>query len=135
VAKLANAPPDATELAHTTRDVIASRPCARPFPNALEHSPHGAPVNLIVERPLEEDAELALIDVIDEGPGVAPSIVPHTFERFVTGEARKGLGIGLFLANRDRPPPRRRSHPRVVRGQRRALQTVAPDRLNVAPGA
>jgi len=68
--------------------------------NALKHSPHGAPVNILVERQIKEDTELALIDVIDEGPGVAPSIVPHIFERFVTGEARKGLGIGLFLARR-----------------------------------
>lgn len=67
--------------------------------NAIRHSPRNAAVNILVERRLEDDVEQAIVDVIDEGPGVPPAMVPHIFERFVTGD-KKGLGIGLFLARR-----------------------------------
>lgn len=67
--------------------------------NAIRHSPRNAAVNILVERRLKNDGEQAIIDVVDEGPGVPPAMVPHIFERFVTGD-KKGLGIGLFLARR-----------------------------------
>jgi len=67
--------------------------------NALKHSPASASVTLSLGRTLHGEAECATIDVIDEGPGVPPSLLPHIFERFVTGK-KGGLGIGLFLAKR-----------------------------------
>ena len=67
--------------------------------NALKHSPRNATVNVLIERMIKDDIEQAIIDVVDEGPGVPAAIMPHIFERFVTGD-KKGLGIGLFLARR-----------------------------------
>jgi signal transduction histidine kinase len=65
--------------------------------NAIQKSPANAPVNVFVER----RSELALVQVIDEGPGIPQEILPHVFERFVSGAPRQGgLGLGLYLAKR-----------------------------------
>lgn len=77
--------------------------------NALQKSPAGAPVSVFVtlhgNRP---DGPLVKVDVQDQGPGIAPDILPHVFERFVTGAPQQsdgsppqgGLGLGLYLAKR-----------------------------------
>jgi signal transduction histidine kinase len=39
--------------------------------------------------------------VLDEGPGIAAEMLPHIFERYVTGTSRTGgLGLGLYIAKR-----------------------------------
>jgi signal transduction histidine kinase len=39
------------------------------------------------------------VQVRDNGPGIAPTLLPHLFERFVRGDAaRTGEGTGLGLA-------------------------------------
>ena len=41
---------------------------------------------------------LRTIDVIDEGPGIPPSLLPHLFEPFARGSASvEGCGLGLHL--------------------------------------
>jgi signal transduction histidine kinase len=67
--------------------------------NAIKHSPKRAAVRVVLSRFENDGAEIARIEVIDEGPGVAPDVLPHVFERFVIGpRQRAGLGLGLFLA-------------------------------------
>ena len=69
--------------------------------NAVRHSPDEAPVTVFIRREKRENDEVARIDIVDEGPGVAPEVLPHIFERFVSGERRRGgLGLGLYLAKR-----------------------------------
>jgi len=69
--------------------------------NAVKHSPETAPVKMTVRREPHERGERARVDVTDKGPGVPPEILPRLFERFVTGEARRGgTGLGLYLAHR-----------------------------------
>lgn len=69
--------------------------------NAAQHSPDGAPVTVLVETERREDRELAMIDVLDEGPGVPHELLPHIFDRFVTTKSRTGgLGLGLYVAKR-----------------------------------
>jgi two-component system OmpR family sensor kinase len=71
--------------------------------NALQKSPAGAPVSVFVtvqkNRP---DGPLAKIDVVDEGPGIPQDMLPHVFDRYVTGSSapQGGLGLGLYLAKR-----------------------------------
>jgi two-component system OmpR family sensor kinase len=70
--------------------------------NALQKSPAQAPVSVFVtlqkNRP---DGPFAKVDVQDEGPGIPPDILPHVFDRFVTGtQPHGGLGLGLYLAKR-----------------------------------
>lgn len=69
--------------------------------NAFEQSPNGGTVNVVIATETLEAGEYARVQVIDEGPGVAPEMLPRIFERHTTSKARGGgLGLGLFLAKR-----------------------------------
>jgi two-component system OmpR family sensor kinase len=69
--------------------------------NAIGHSPRSAAVNLFVEELQQGDTGWAHLQVIDEGPGVPEEILPHIFDRYVTGRSKTGgVGLGLYLANR-----------------------------------
>jgi signal transduction histidine kinase len=59
--------------------------------NALRHG--APPVDIsAAERPPYVD-----IRVTDSGPGVPPSVRDRLFDRFATGSARSGTGLGLFI--------------------------------------
>jgi signal transduction histidine kinase len=63
--------------------------------NAGRHSPTGGTVTLRAAR----DGERVLLDVVDEGPGIAPANRSAVFQRFTTGAAAPGDGgTGLGLA-------------------------------------
>jgi len=63
--------------------------------NALVHTPPGTAVDIAASVSDEHVA----ISVRDNGPGIAPDILPHIFERFYRGQAsRTGLGAGLGLS-------------------------------------
>ena len=64
--------------------------------NALDAMPEGG--TLEVELATSADGE-AEVRVIDTGSGVAPSLLPHIFEPFVTGK-QAGLGLGLAVSRR-----------------------------------
>jgi two-component system OmpR family sensor kinase len=66
--------------------------------NAIQKSPTTAAINIFVRR--EDRRRQALVEVIDEGPGIPPEQLPHLFDRFHTGRPEGGLGLGLDLAKR-----------------------------------
>ncbi len=69
--------------------------------NAIEQSPHGGTVTVVIATETQPQGEYARVQVIDEGPGVPPDLLPQIFERHTTSKARVGgLGLGLFLAKR-----------------------------------
>jgi signal transduction histidine kinase len=66
--------------------------------NAIAWSPHDAPV---LVRVRDSDEPLALlIDVADQGPGIAPGVLTRLFERGARAGPRGGHGLGLFIARR-----------------------------------
>jgi signal transduction histidine kinase len=64
--------------------------------NAIRHSPTGGEVRVAVRL----DGPSALLDVEDDGRGVAPEDMPHIFERFwrASGAPSGGTGLGLAIA-------------------------------------
>jgi signal transduction histidine kinase len=66
--------------------------------NAMKFVAANGTIRLQVERRASE-MEFALIDT---GPGIHPSALPHVFKRFwqIDGCARRGLGLGLYICER-----------------------------------
>jgi signal transduction histidine kinase len=62
--------------------------------NALRHTPEGTPVT-VSANPHNGAAELT---VADSGPGLPDGAATHVFERFYTGDATRGAGLGLAIA-------------------------------------
>lgn len=75
--------------------------------NALRFSPDHAPVRVeVTTQPASPEAPggataagHVMIAVSDQGPGIAPELLPHLFERFMSGANSVGIGIGLYLAS------------------------------------
>jgi two-component system, OmpR family, sensor histidine kinase BaeS len=63
--------------------------------NAIRYGSAGGLVEIIVER----EGNGAAIAVHDDGPGVAPALLEHVFERFVRGPESAGSGLGLPIAS------------------------------------
>jgi signal transduction histidine kinase len=62
--------------------------------NALRHTPEGTQVIVSAER----HNGAAELTVADSGPGVGDGAASHVFERFYTGDAARGAGLGLAIA-------------------------------------
>jgi heavy metal sensor kinase len=85
-------------------DVVADRMTLRQavlnlLDNAIKHSPDGAAIDVVVRR---EGAD-AVLEVVDNGPGIAPEHLPHVFERFYRADKARsrssgGAGLGLAIA-------------------------------------
>ena len=63
--------------------------------NAVQASPSGGTVRVRESH----DPESAIIEVIDEGPGIAPEHLSRLFDPFFTTKAR-GTGLGLAISQR-----------------------------------
>jgi CheY-like chemotaxis protein len=66
--------------------------------NAIKFTPEGGDVRVR----LEHHGSASRIEVTDTGRGIAPSLLPHVFERFRQGdgeavERQSGLGLGLSI--------------------------------------
>ncbi|GAB4429287.1 MAG: HAMP domain-containing sensor histidine kinase [Anaerolineae bacterium] len=64
--------------------------------NALKHTPPGGTVTISLYR----DPEWVRVIVADTGRGIAPTALPHIFERFYQAKDhnQKGSGLGLSIA-------------------------------------
>ncbi|MFD9306545.1 ATP-binding protein [Streptomyces sp. NPDC060048] len=71
--------------------------------NALKHG--GAPVSVRVRTAPLLTGDRLLIEVADSGPGIAPEVLPHIFDRFFKADAARtrstgsGLGLAITLEN------------------------------------
>ena len=70
--------------------------------NAMQYSPAGTAIQVEVQRTADGSA---LLQVRDQGMGIAPELLPHVFDLFVQGvrplhRRGGGLGVGLTLVQR-----------------------------------
>ncbi len=90
--------------AHTRPSVTIDRDgferaLANVLDNALRHTPRGGTVDIAHG----DDADHAFVRVIDDGPGIAPDLLPHLFEltaRTASSSRIEGAGLGLTIAAR-----------------------------------
>jgi two-component system sensor histidine kinase BaeS len=88
--------------------------------NALRYTPAGSEVAISAERsaPNPETGDRTgsagraasgtgvptedrvAISVVDQGPGIAPEVLPHLFDRFAKSSDSRGSGLGLAIARR-----------------------------------
>jgi two-component system sensor histidine kinase PilS (NtrC family) len=64
--------------------------------NALRHSRRG-PASISIRVSMERAGSIVKLDVVDDGPGVAPEARTQLFEPFFT-TAAGGTGLGLYIA-------------------------------------
>jgi two-component system OmpR family sensor kinase len=64
--------------------------------NALRYTPPGG----IVDVTLHRDTGVVMVDIADNGPGIAPELLPRVFDRFfrIEGGDTEGSGLGLAIA-------------------------------------
>jgi two-component system sensor histidine kinase KdpD len=66
--------------------------------NAIRYA--GPRAHIVLEA--QRDGEEILLSVTDDGPGIAPDMLPHVFDKFVraptSGDAGEGTGLGLAIA-------------------------------------
>jgi len=62
--------------------------------NALRHTPADGRVTVAGST----EPGWILLEVRDTGRGVEPELLPHIFDRFVTGDDSRGSGLGLAIA-------------------------------------
>ncbi len=85
-------------------DVLADRPTLRQavinvLDNAIKHSQEGAAIEVAIRRAGTD----AVLEVADNGPGIAHEHLPHVFERFYRADRARsrtsgGAGLGLAIA-------------------------------------
>ncbi len=63
--------------------------------NALRHTPAGGRVTV---GGSDGDRRWIRLEVRDTGRGIEPALLPHVFDRFVTGDDSRGSGLGLAIA-------------------------------------
>jgi two-component system OmpR family sensor kinase len=73
--------------------------------NAVQKSPAQAVVSIFVRlQDRRPDGARAIVEVVDQGPGIPKDLLPRLFDRFVSGSrpgtSSGGLGLGLYLAKR-----------------------------------
>jgi two-component system, OmpR family, sensor kinase len=85
-------PGDGSRLAQVLANLLA---------NARTHTPPGTNVTVT----LAAEPACALVSVTDDGPGIAPDLLPHIFERFARGSTSRsrdngstGLGLAIVRA-------------------------------------
>jgi two-component system, OmpR family, sensor kinase len=67
--------------------------------NAVRHSPAGGAVEITLSNETRNDGTWARVEIVDQGAGIPPELLPRIFERFVRGPGKSGgLGLGLHLA-------------------------------------
>jgi two-component system OmpR family sensor kinase len=68
--------------------------------NARTHTPPGTAITVA----LEPNTSTVQLSVLDEGPGIAPELLPHVFERFARGSESRSrengsTGLGLSIVD------------------------------------
>ncbi len=87
-------PPDLPRVSADAR--LVERVLQNLIGNAIKFTPEGGAIRITAHQIQEQPGKL-YVSVSDTGPGIAPEIRDHLFEKFTTGK-QQGRGTGLGLA-------------------------------------
>ena len=92
----------ATDPVIVSADPVRMRQCVdNLLANAITHSPKGGAVSVFIAPQTKDGQAWGYIEVTDEGPGIPEELLPHIFDRFLTGRSEHGgVGLGLYIAKR-----------------------------------
>lgn len=68
--------------------------------NAIKYSPAGKTVEIRLSSDERGGKPWCILEVVHQGPGIAPEMVSTLFERFRFGADSKGIGLGLHRVHR-----------------------------------
>jgi len=68
--------------------------------NAVKYAPKQTPISITVTTERQTDGRWVLLTVSNQGPGIPAEQRASLFQPFVAGAQSRGLGLGLYLANR-----------------------------------
>lgn len=68
--------------------------------NAVNYAPKQTPISIKVTAERQTDGGWVLLTVSNQGPGIPAEQRATLFQPFVAGAQSRGLGLGLYLANR-----------------------------------
>jgi signal transduction histidine kinase len=78
---------------------VDSKELARVFLNLLQNAAQAAPAGVRVQLRSRRDGDLAVVEVVDDGPGVPDAVRPRLFEPYFTTKS-SGTGLGLAICRR-----------------------------------
>ena len=107
------------------------RALANIIDNALRHTPPGGTIDITCGN----GTDGAYVRVIDDGPGIAPDILPRVFEPTVRADSARnshngGAGLGLTIAARLLQTKAARSTPQTPPTAARSSHFASPNRLH-----
>jgi signal transduction histidine kinase len=90
-----------TSPAVTIDRAAVDRALSNVLDNALRHTPPGGTIDVTCG----EGTDGAFVQVVDDGPGIAPDLLPQLFEPIVRADSKRngganGAGLGLTIAAR-----------------------------------
>lgn len=86
--------PDGAEATANVDPVRVREVIGNLVANAIRYSPKGGRIAIVVAS----DAAAVSVTVRDTGPGIAPEVLEHLFERFTRSDESRGSGLGLAIA-------------------------------------
>jgi signal transduction histidine kinase len=86
---------DVTATVQANRDDLRSL-----FHNLIDNALRYAPEDGIVDVRLSGEGSTVTVDIVDNGPGIPPELLPRVFDRFfrIEGSGGEGSGLGLAIA-------------------------------------
>lgn len=76
--------------------IVSDRTLGQALTNLLDNAADAAATRLVINGQWDT-AELRL-DIVDDGPGLAPEVAAHVGTPFFTTKQEHGMGLGLYLA-------------------------------------
>lgn len=67
--------------------------------NSFKFSNENSKVTITIKESFDNENNVVVVSISDEGRGISQDILPHLFERFIT-DSESGTGLGLYITKK-----------------------------------